>query len=451
MWPYDDELNQNLYGRMKAGTMQTPKFDTSMPQLGMTLPQGRQTYPDFKEQMGLVEPERGNGYAGMLLPLLMTQVGAALMQNPENRAKVLAGLPATMLAAAKMGREDATERERMKAYVQLSKAEQAKSNAAKFGKDLMYNTQTQEWGYPELGRNMGQEWQPYKPAEATKGWQIVKVREGDQDVSYEYNPLTQERRRLGAGPAWNPKEKPGMEIQTMPDGTFKITQGVTGAGGTSPGGGKGGGLFTGVTPGTQKDIEKALLDVTEGLADTQRIASSFNPDFATIGGQWEGFKNRVSDKMGYGLNPDAQKQLEGFTGYRAEAGRVFANTLKKLSGTAVTEPEMKRQEVYLINPGTGIFDGDSPTQVQTKISKFRDFQRNAIGRLNYIRKNGLSVRNAAGDVDFSGISLDRMPGIIKGYGQKVAQQLISQGYKPNSPELIQATQSAVAEHFGLVQ
>ena len=282
---------------------------------------------------------------------------------------------------------------------------------------------------------------PFKP-ESQKPANRTIVR-GDETVNQEYDHTSGSWRDVSSGPRWNPKEKAGMQVEHLPDGTVRVSTGGSGN--------QRGMATTGVQPQTQKDVEKGLIDVTEGLSDTHRINNSFDPSFATIGGQWDAFKSRVSDKLGYQLNPDAQKQLEGFTGYRAEAGRVFANTLKKLSGTAVTEPEMKRQEVYLINPGTGVFDGDSPSQVKTKIDKMMSFQRQAIARLNYIRKNGLSIRNAAGDVTFGNISLDRMPGLMKGYGQEVTKQLINQGMAPDSPELIQAVQAKVAEHFGLVQ
>lgn len=271
------------------------------------------------------------------------------------------------------------------------------------------------------------------------------VKRGTEDITEEYDAKTGTWTVIGRGPRWNPKDEgPAVNVK-LADGTI-ITAGTKGAKGGQ------GTQQTGLTVKGQGEIEKGLLDATEGLSDTLRIQKSFDPSFATIGGQWEGYRNKVKDKLGYKLTPDEQTQFGGFTGYRAEAGRVFANTLKKLSGTAVTEPEMKRQEVYLINPGNGIFDGDSPSQVQTKIDKFTSFQRNAIARLNYIRKNGFSIRNAGGDTDFAKISLDRMPGIIKGYGQNLAAQLMKQNnWSANDPRLIQAVQAGVAEHFGLVQ
>lgn len=417
----------------------TPENMPAM-QPGMTIPE----LPQGQGQSGIVAPEGRGSMAGYLLPLMLTQIGAALMQPPDQRGAVFAQLPTTMLAAAKMSRENRKEdldQRRLDLWEQKLglgtdknlTTDQLLANALKTGDQATVDRITAAI-------------QGKKPP-VEKGMQIKTVQEGNDRVSYQWNPITGEQTEIARGPAWNPKEKPGMTIETMPDGTVRMSQGNTSSN-TSRGGAGG---VTGMQSVTVKDVEKGLLDVTEGLSDTHRINNSFDPSFATIGGQWDAFKSRVSDKLGYQLSPDAQKQFEGFTGYRAEAGRVFANTLKKLSGTAVTEPEMKRQEVYLINPGTGVFDGDSPSQVKTKIEKMMGFQRQAIARLNYIRKNGLSIRNAGGDIDFGGISLDRMPGIMKGYGQQVTKQLIDKGMKENSPELIQAVQAKVAEHFGLVQ
>jgi hypothetical protein len=71
-------------------------------------------------QSGLVE-DRKTSTAGYLLPLMMTQIGAALMQAPEDRGKVFANLPATMLAAIKMAnddRRDIRENKRLDLYSQ---------------------------------------------------------------------------------------------------------------------------------------------------------------------------------------------------------------------------------------------------------------------------------------------------------------------------------------------
>jgi hypothetical protein len=308
--------------------------------------------------------------------------------------------------------------------IMAARIEQMKKGVVSLGGGVGYNTAT--------GGLVG----------APKPYQ---VQQGEENITIRETPNGPEI--LGSGPKWNPKQNQGVQFEQKPDGTWALS-----VGGSGSSGGKGGGAAgqLGMAPQTLQLIEKGLVDATEGLSDTNRIQKSFNPEFATIGGQWEGWKNRTKDKLGMSLSDTDKAQFEGFTGYRAEAGRVFANTLKKLSGTAVTEPEMKRQEVYLINPGTGIFDGDSPKQVQAKIAKMKDFQRMAVARLNYMRKNGLSIRNVQGQPDFGDVSLDRMPGIIKARGQQVEKKLIEGGLKPNSDELKQGVRQVISEEFGLV-
>jgi hypothetical protein len=380
-----------------------------------------------------------------MVGMLLSQYGAAMSAPPEQRGAILARIPgniALIKVAQEKAKRDAEKAKRDELAQQLAvKKLFAPKYASQWFTDEQGNYKQLEEGQPSPPG-----WVPYTKPAAEKDLRPItrEVKRGGEIVTEEFDRATKTWNEVSRAARWNPKEPTGPAVDvTLPDGT-RITAGTGSKGGATS--------QSGLTPKTQGEVEKGLLDVTEGLADTHRIQKAYDPSFATIGGQWAGYTNRIKDKLGYQLNPEEQKQFEGFSGYRAEAGRVFANTLKKLSGTAVTEPEMKRQEVYLINPGTGVFDGDSPAQVKTKIDKFLSFQRNSIARLNYIRKNGLSIRNAAGDKDFANISLDRVPGIIKGYGQKLSDQLQKQNnWAPNDPRLIQEVQAGVAEYFGLVQ
>jgi hypothetical protein len=66
---------------------------------------GALTGKNQDQGQGIVAPEGRSNMAGYLLPLMMTHIGAALMQPPEQRGQMIAQLPATMAAGMKMGWE----------------------------------------------------------------------------------------------------------------------------------------------------------------------------------------------------------------------------------------------------------------------------------------------------------------------------------------------------------
>jgi len=257
-----------------------------------------------------------------------------------------------------------------------------------------------------------------------------KVQEGGNEVWYQRNPQNlNQTLKVGQGPKWDPN-KQQMSLETMPDGTTRL---VMGSGAAK------GGVQTGVQPGTQKDIEQHLLSASQDLSQLQGIRARFNPEYQTFQGQWQGGWLKLKDKAGYQLDPKEQEYLNKFTSYRAESGQMLADVLKRMSGTAVTEPEMKRQEVYLIKAGTGLFDGDSPEQVKAKLDRFEQFQRRAVARLNYVRKSGMSIQN---------VPLESLDGIMKKQAKTIMEANMKKGIKGD--ELKNQTQRDLAEMFGLV-
>lgn len=204
------------------------------------------------------------------------------------------------------------------------------------------------------------------------------VQEGDENVTYKLRPGGT-MSEIGRGPKWSNRE--GLAV-TLPDGTT-ISQG-----------GKGKETPTGLQKPTMNKVEEDLLKATRSLASTLEIQKQFKPEYQTFGGQAKGSWLQLKDKLDAGsLNPDEASYLNDFTQYRAQAGQQLAESLKDMSGSAVTPQEMARQEVFNIKAGTGIFDGDSAQQVKAKIERFVQFHKRAIARLNYVRKNGLSIQN----------------------------------------------------------
>ena len=121
----------------------------------------------------------------------------------------------------------------------------------------------------------------------------------------------------------------------------------------------------------------------------ENITNRYKPSYQQIGTRagmsWDAMRDKINPES---LSSLEQQELSDYTAYRAESGQLFSNVLKELSGVAVNPTEFKRAEAYLPNPGTGIFDGDSPTQLFSKVERLRDFTDKALAKYSYIKSNG---------------------------------------------------------------
>jgi hypothetical protein len=199
------------------------------------------------------------------------------------------------------------------------------------------------------------------------------------------------------------------------------------------------GLVSGLTNSSQNKIEEQLIDMTAQQAQVNRIASQFRPEYQQIGTRAGLSWSTIRDKAGMNLGPEERKQVADFAKYRAEAGQYFADRLKAMSGAAVTEPEMKRQEAYLPTPGTGIFDGDSPTEFAAKTKRMQEFMTNATARLHHVSKKGMNIKD---------VPLDDMPRIIRSRGDQLAAEFGKRGLQGD--ELKATVRRQLATEFGLV-
>lgn len=200
--------------------------------------------------------------------------------------------------------------------------------------------------------------------------------------------------------------------------------------------GRGAGGPGGMSKPTQTDVEKKIVEQGDTMASLKAIERMYRPEFQKIGSRMGASWDALKNKAGAELDDEERKNLDAFTQYRAEASQLFSNTLKNLSGAAVTPMEFQRAQAWLPNPGTGVFDGDSPVELEAKRKRFEDFTRRAMIKYNYVRKNGLSKD----DVD-----VDDMPYVVQKRGDELAERL-SKRYKGD--ELKRAVKAALSDEFG---
>lgn len=196
-------------------------------------------------------------------------------------------------------------------------------------------------------------------------------------------------------------------------------------------------VYTGeLSKPTKTKVEEQQLNTGDQIARLNNIQFSYRPEFLNIkfraGQEW----NSLKDK--FGNLPEAEKAtLANYSSYKQNATQNLNLTIKDLTGAAMSDAESGRIISTLPNPGTGIFDGDSPTQFESKLNNGIQQAKYALARKQYALKNGLNWQDTP---------LDQMPAIINKRGEDIAKQ-----YKlnPKDPKDRNTIKMQLAAEFGI--
>src|SRR5574343_922128 len=259
--------------------------------------------------------------------------------------------------------------------------------------------------------------------------------EGDETVSMRWTPLGGEQ-RIGSGPKWSSSN--GIEVDL---GDGKVVR-VGGNGQTD----------TGLQKTTANQVEKDLLQQSGTLSELIDVSKAFKPEYQTWEGQmkagWIGVKEKLQSVFGQ-LPEDQKSWYQDMSSYVAKAGKLMAESYHEVAGAALTETERKRYYKALID-----VEKDSPTQAKQKRANWIEKSRKAIARLNYLRKNGFSVRTALRDE--SAPSLDspevkqELGSMMQQRAMEIETSLAQAGYAKGSQQNQEMTKRQLAEEFGLM-
>lgn len=240
---------------------------------------------------------------------------------------------------------------------------------------------------------------------------------GDKKIYQEFNPSTRQWTAVAEAPRWN--DNPMATItRTNEKGETETVQigGKPGAAGD-------------VNPKpAQADIYKKLMGHEEDSAKISDIIRGYNPKYQTYGGKAWGILLGVWDKIDpNNITEEQDKYLRGFAAHKAETYKILNNMLNRLSGAAVTEHEMRRLTQQMPTPGTGILDGDSPRDFQSKLMAFKRDNDLAIARYTKWAKEGVIPQNKQQLNELAKkTTLDDMDRLLKNRANQVANDIVRQ-------------------------
>ena len=188
-------------------------------------------------------------------------------------------------------------------------------------------------------------------------------------------------------------------------------------------------------------VDKAILNTGDRLTRLNRIETSYDPKFLETKFRSAQEFRALGEKLGLNkLTPEQKQQLSNYTQFTQDSIRELNAYIVEVTGAAMgTGEEADRIKKGMPNVGSGLLDGDSPTQFASKLSNTLKDLRTMEARLQYIKANGLKI------VD---VPLDRMPEIMR---QREQALITSLGLDVRNPQDKAVLKSRLATEFGLMR
>lgn len=198
-------------------------------------------------------------------------------------------------------------------------------------------------------------------------------------------------------------------------------------------------------PGQNK-VDEDLLDTTRNLMRLDTIAGQFKPEFQTLMTRGSNWWTAAKETLGGKLTNKERQDLTEFSQYKRNAIDSLNQYIKSITGAAMTDAEAQRILKGLPNPGTGLFDGDSPTEFKAKLDDAMKQTRMSVARLAYIKRNGMSLEDGQGNAI---VPLSRMPALINERGIEIERVLQDQDPNVKGDALKRAVRRQLSLEFGL--
>jgi hypothetical protein len=202
-----------------------------------------------------------------------------------------------------------------------------------------------------------------------------------------------------------------------------------------------------MTPGKTgaNKVDEDLLGVTRNLMQLDQIAGQFKPEFQRFQDKAAFSMLSVKDST-VGLTNKEKTDLTEYSQYRRNAFNTLNEYIKSITGAAMTNAEATRILKGLPNPGSGLFDGDSPTEFRSKLDDAVQKTKMSVARLAYIKRHGMSLEDGQGNAV---VPLERMPALINERGRAIEAELKAAQPDATPEALKRAVRRQLGVEFGL--
>lgn len=234
----------------------------------------------------------------------------------------------------------------------------------------------------------------------------------------------------------------GVTIKTNADGSFEYTQGP---------------LTTSLGTSATTEVEKRLMNIDDSLSRVDDIITEFKPEYQQLGTRWATLATKWKEKLADtplkvfmgDVSANEKKLLSEFSTYRKNAVASANEEIKRITGAQMSNQEAKRLIKGLPNPGTGLFDGDSPTEFISALKvTYRNLMK-AKARYLYYRNKGYDDSEIKGLFKSNkSMGLNEINTIINERAAQIEADLKARSPELGEDELIQTVREQIAQEFG---
>jgi hypothetical protein len=192
----------------------------------------------------------------------------------------------------------------------------------------------------------------------------------------------------------------------------------------------------------RNEIEKRLFAATEQKARIGAIRASFKPEWQTVDEQLKQYGISWVDSIGplrHKIPPAMRQSHAEYTQYRQDAFTNMNQYIKDMTGAAMSEQEAVRLRKGIPDP-----EKDGPTAFQAKLENSSAQADLAHARMNYLLRKGFQ-----GKAWESGVSLERMQGIINQRGAQIEKIMREQNPQAPPQAIQRETFRLVKQEFGI--
>jgi hypothetical protein len=208
--------------------------------------------------------------------------------------------------------------------------------------------------------------------------------------------------------------------------------------------GPGGGVSRPAGPGgtVANQIEERQFNAAEQISRLNAIRRDFRPEHQTFAARLSNRWAALREIGGRNLSPQERQQLTEYTQSRARSLENLNFTIQAVTGAAMGIEEAQRIIATMPNPGTGLFDGDSPTEFQAKLDRATTDVQNAIIRYSLARQRGVDPLR-------SGIRLEDVPGLVNQRGEEIAREIRADNPRLSENAVRQQVDARLGAELGL--
>lgn len=255
----------------------------------------------------------------------------------------------------------------------------------------------------------------------------------------EYNALEpgDPNREAYKGAIAKQAQSEGLQLSTNPDGTFTLTQGAIGQGGT-------------LTKPVQTKMQEKAIGTADNIARLEAIGNQFDPSFMEIETRLGNTKTKWKEKLGMDVSPDEKEKLSKYSAFSRDAVENINAYIKEITGAQMSEKEADRISKAMPDPGDGIFSGDSPTEFKAKWRSAMKALKLSQARATYLLRNGVSDQALIGMAKTNTLpSFSQIEETIKGRNIQLEQEMKARNPAASRQEIDVMVAQQLKAEFGI--